>query len=94
VVCDDRALFGKALYMFRFFGKKGFWYEDGKVRVDVPCFLETVIEVFLDVLPDPVAVGLDHHTSANRRLVRQFTGGDNIEIPLRIVIRARGDALL
>src|SRR5438552_3630858 len=89
---DDGDLGGEPLDVLRLLLQEAHRNEEREVGVDVAGRLDAAVQLLLDVLPDGVAVRLDHHAAAHRRVVRQVRLGDEIEIPLRVVLRARGDA--
>jgi hypothetical protein len=49
--------------------------------------------VALKRLPDGEALRADHHATAYRAVVRELRGLHHVEVPLRVVFRARLDVL-
>src|SRR5690606_34119568 len=56
--------------------------------------LKAAVQPALHTFPQLVAVGLDDHAAAHRRIVRQVSLLHNIGIPAGKVFALRGDALL
>ena len=62
---DDRAFFGEAFDVRRFFFQKAQRNEQRKIGVLMPGVFEHPVERLLDVLPNRVAPGLDDHAAAH-----------------------------
>jgi len=90
-VRDDGALLGKALDVLGLAGQKALRNQQREVGIDVAQLLELAIENALDVLPDRVPVGPDHHTAARGAVIGQFRGLDDVLIPSAVVFAALGD---
>ena len=67
--------------------------QQGEIGVDVAGFLEAAVEVALDGLPDRVAVGPDDHAAADRRIIGELRGLDDVEVPLGVIVGAGFDVL-
>ena len=93
VVRDDGALLGEALGHLLFLGQERLGNEQREVGVDVAGVLEHAVEGPLHLLPDGVAVRLDDHAAADVGVLGQPGVLDDVEIPLRIVLRPRRDLL-
>ncbi len=92
VVCDDRALLGESLHVLGFFFQEALGDEQREVGVAVAGVFETLVERALDVFPDGVAPGLDHHASAHRGSLGQVGGTHHLLVPLGVVFGScRGD---
>ena len=65
--------------------------EQRKVGVDVAGRLEPLVERLLDQLPDRIAVRTDRHAALDRRVIGELRAPDDVEIPLREVLRLRRD---
>jgi len=85
VVGHDGALFGKAIDMFGFFAEEGFGDQKGEVGVDVSGGFEHAVEGLLHVFPDGVAVGFDHHATADDAVVSEVGFFDDIVVPLGVI---------
>ena len=69
--------------------------EERKVGVLVTGVFEPLIELFLDLLPETVSPGLDHHAAADLRILGEVGGADDLLIPLRkIFLPGGGDRIL
>ena len=88
VVSDDRAFLREPLDVLGFLLEEALGDEQRKVGVLVPGGLEHAVEDALDVFPDGVAPGLDHHATAYRRSLRQIGGANDFLVPLRVVFGA------
>ncbi len=92
VMGDDRALGGEALDVLGLLLEVGERDEEREVGVLVAGGLEASVELGLDVLPEGVAPGLDDHAAADRGVLRQVGGADDLLVPLRVVLGpGRGD---
>ena len=84
-------LFGETFHVLSLFREIAFWDEQGEVGIlHTGCF-EARIECLLDAFPDGIAVRLDHHTSAHRRLFGEISFHDKFVVPARIVHAAFGE---
>ena len=92
-VRDDRALHREAFDVVGFLREEALRDEEREVGVDVPRRLEAPIEAVLEHLPDGIAMRLDDHAAAHRRVLGQVTGLDHVQIPLGIVVASRRDVL-
>ncbi len=90
MVRDDRAFLGEAFDVLGSFLEVAHRNEQRKVGVLVPGLLEHPVQHPLDVLPDGVAPGLDHHAAADGRLFGQVGGVDDLLVPLWVVLGAGG----
>jgi hypothetical protein len=90
VVRDDGAFLGETLHMLRLLLQVGERNEQREVGILVPRGLEHAVEDRLHPLPDGVAVRLDHHAAAHRRLLGEVGGPHHLLIPLGIVLGAGG----
>src|SRR5262249_37027615 len=64
--------------------------KEWEVGILMTCRLDTCVHGLLHVLPDCIAVRLDRHAAANRRVIGQTRLVDDIEIPLcEIVVLIR-----
>src|SRR5258708_39011943 len=79
--------------MFGFFFEETFRDEQGEIGVLMACFLEAIIQLILDILPQRVAVGLYDHAAAHGRIIRQVRALDKFVIPLRVIFTAGGESL-
>ena len=48
------------------------------------------IQMPLNVFPDAVAPGFDDHAAADRRVLGQVRGADDLLVPLRVILGAGG----
>ena len=79
------------LHVFRFLRQQALGDEQRKVRVHVAGGLDAAIERLLDQLPDRIAVRADDHAALDGRIVGELCAADDVQIPAREVLRARGD---
>ena len=91
---DDGAFLGEAGSVLFFLGEQRERNEKREIGVDVAGGLETVVEFALHLFPDGVAVRLDDHATAHGGMFGEIGAFDNIEVPLRIVLAARCDAVI
>jgi len=80
--------------MLGLFLQKALRDEQREIRVLVAGRLETAIQAALDAFPQLVAVRLDDHAAAHRRIVGQVGLLHDIGIPLGEIFALRGNALL
>jgi len=88
---DVRHLRREPFDVLGFLVEQAFRYEQREVRVDVAGGLDPLVEGLLDQLPDGVAVRPDDHAALDRRVVGELRPPDDVEVPLREVLRARRD---
>src|SRR5580765_4973081 len=81
----------EALDVLRLLVEQALGDEQRKVGVDVSGPLELGVERLLNQLPDRVALWPDDHTAFDRRVVGELRAANDIEVPLREVLRAGGD---
>ncbi len=86
---DDRQLRREALHVLGLLLQEALRDEEREVGVDVPGRLEAAVQRIADVLPERVAVGLDDHTAAHRRIVGQIGLLHDLVIPLGKVLALR-----
>jgi hypothetical protein len=89
-VGHHRALLGEALDVLGLLLKEGLGDEQREVGVAVPRRLEHRVHVALDVLPQGVAPRFDDHAAADRRILGQVGGADDLLIPLGVVLGTSG----
>jgi len=65
--------------------------QQGKIGIHMAQFLELVVQGTLDIFPDGVAVGTDHHAAADRAVVGQFGRLDDVQIPAAVVLASFRD---
>ncbi len=68
------------------------WYTDVVQKAELADY--SPVKRRLDILPQRVAVGLDDHAAAHRRIVGHIGAQHYIGIPFRIVFAARSDTLI
>jgi hypothetical protein len=68
-------------------------HEQREVEVLVTGRLDPVVELALDRLPDRVAVRLDHHRAANRRVLGEAGAADCLAVPRGKVARLGGQSV-
>ena len=73
---------GKALHMILFLLKKAFRNEHGHIDIFHARFLEPLVQLLLDQLPDRVAVGLDRHAALHARILDQLRLLHHVGVPL------------
>ena len=93
MVRDDGAFLGEAGGVFFLASQIRKRDEKWKVGVDVAGGFEPVIEFALHFLPDGIAVWLDDHATAHGGMFGEIGAFDDIEVPLRIILAARRDAV-
>ena len=93
-VGDDGELGRESLDVLRLLVEEGLGNEDGEVGVLVARLLEHAVEGRLDVLPERVAVRLDHHAAADRRVLGELAGLDTTSWYQRGKSSVRGVILL
>ena len=93
VVGDNRAFLGEAGSVLFFLGEVRKRNEQREIGVDVAGGLETVVQLALHLLPNGVAVGFDDHATAHGRMLGEVAALDHVEVPLRVVLVARGVTL-
>ena len=91
-VRHDRQLRREALDVLGFLLQEAERDEQREVGVDVTGLLEAPVERRLDILPEGVAVGPDDHAALDRGVVGQLGFLNDIGIPARVILAARGDA--
>ena len=89
MVRDDRALLREALDVRGFLLQERQRDEQREVRVLVARRLEHVVERALHVLPERVAPRLDDHAAAHGRVLGEVGAGDDLLVPLGVVLVAR-----
>ena len=81
-VRHDGQLGGEAFDVLGFLLDEALGDEQGEVCVDVAGLLEEAVEPRLDVLPESVAAGPDHHAALHRRVVGELCIDDDVDVPL------------
>jgi hypothetical protein len=89
VMSDDGTFLGEAFDVRRFLLQERQRDEQREVGVLVPRRLEHVVERPLHVFPQRVAPGPNDHAAADRRILGEIGAGDDLLIPLRVVLGAR-----
>ena len=82
VVRDHCALLGESCDVLGFAAEERFGYEKREICVLGACLLELCVQYALHLLPDGVAVWLDHHTTPHRGLLRKVGLHHKIVVPL------------
>jgi len=78
--------------MLRFLFQVAQGDEQGEVSVLMAGFLELRVQMALNVFPDAVAPGLDHHAAAHFGIFSHVGRADDLLVPLRkIFVAARSD---
>ena len=90
VVGYDGTLLGEAFDMAGLFREKRLGNEEREVGVFMPCLLEHFVQRRLHLLPDGIAIGLDDHAPAHRRVLGQTGLYYQVVVPLRIVVLRLG----
>ena len=88
---DPCALGSKALHMIFLFLQQGFGDQQRHGDVLVPQFLETAVQIILDVLPDRVAVGTQDKQALHTGIVHQLRLDAHVGEPLGKVLLHIGD---
>jgi hypothetical protein len=83
---------GETLHVIGFPRDDGFGYQHREHEVLVPRRLEAIVERTLDVLPDRVAVGLDHLRAAREAVLGQIRLAYGGYVPAGEVLRLLGKA--
>ncbi len=86
---DHGAFLGEPRGVLLFLGQERQGDEQREIGVDVAGGLEPVVEFALHLFPDGVAVGFDDHAAAHRRMLGEVGAFDDVEVPLRVILRAR-----
>ena len=81
VMSDDSTFGREALNMSGFFFEIAHRNEQGEVGVLVSRVLEPLVELALDLLPEPVTPWLDNHAAAHFRIFGKICGADDLLIP-------------
>ena len=84
---------GKALHQLGLLFQQAFGHQHGQGHVLVAGGLEAGVQVFLDVLPQGVAVGAQHHKALNAGILHQLGLFADVGVPLGKVDLLRGDRL-
>ncbi len=90
IVRNHGALLGEPFDMIGLPAEKRFRDEKREVGVHMSCVLEHLVQRSLHLLPDCVSVRFDNHTAAHCRTLRKARLHNQIVIPLRIILLARG----
>jgi len=90
IVCHHGALLGKARYVLGLFRKEALGNQQGEISVLHTGCLEHLVKHRLHLFPYRVTIGLDDHTSANGRVFSEVCLGDQVVIPLTIIVGALG----
>ena len=88
---DPGHLGGKAVDQLALFLQQAFGDEHGHSHVLVAGSLKTAVQVLLDVLPDGVAIGAQHHKALYAGVLDQFGLGADVGVPLGKVDLLCGD---
>ena len=88
---DPGNLGGKAVDQLALFLQQAFGDQHGHSHVLVAGSLKTAVQVLLDVLPDGVAIGAQHHKALYAGVLDQFGLGADVSIPLGKVDLLCGD---
>ena len=68
--------------MILFLFKQALGNKDRHVYILYTCLLKSPVQLILDILPDCIPCGLDHHTSLNAGVIAQLSLLYHIRIPL------------
>ena len=84
-VCDNSEFRFEAFDVFRLFLNKTHRNKERESGILMSCLLETDIQLFLDVLPERVAVGTYHHAAAHGGIICHLCLTDDLRIPFCVV---------
>ena len=90
-VRDDRALGREALNVLSLLLEIRRGDQQREIGIDVSRLFKSLVELGLDDLPHGIAGGTDDHAAAHGRVIGQLGHLDDVEIPLRIILRTRGN---
>ena len=77
--------------MFCFFFQKTFRNKEWEIGVSSAGFLDPSIQIFLNLFPNGIAIGPNHHTPFNRAIIRQAGLNHDVLIPLRKILGTGSD---
>ena len=86
IVSNNGALLGEAFHMLGLAAEERLGDEQWEVGILHACFLETVVEQTLHLLPNGVAVWLDDHASTHVALFGQVGLHHQFVVPPRVIL--------
>ena len=87
IVGNYGTLLSEAFHVLSLTTEERLWNKQWEISVLCASFLKHKVQLMLHFLPYSIAVGFDDHTSANCGLFGKVGLGNNVVVPLAVILR-------